>query len=192
MSVRRDALITSCIATFISLLAPLPLVSKRHPWASRIVLACHLFSKPTFHTAAARLQHPGVHVGLGVGEQLVSSQVRVVGRGDEVAAQGLLHVLVHLVVQRIEDVARWAAHEICESWWKCTEIINFFFAWMDDRCMGGWMAPARLPACPPVSFSWFLCSKSKLAWLENLHFPRMWVCGRECVPSGCEWGVNRE
>lgn len=83
---------------------------------SQIVLICHLFSKPTFDTAAARLQHPGVHVSLGVGQQLVSSQVRVVGRCNEVVAQGLLHVLVHLIVQRIEDVACWAAHEICESW----------------------------------------------------------------------------
>lgn len=69
----------------------------------------------TFYTAAAGLQHPGVHVGLGVGEELVSGQVRVVRRGDEVVAQGLLHVLIHLVVQRVEDVTRWAAHEIRET-----------------------------------------------------------------------------
>lgn len=69
----------------------------------------------TFYTAAAGLQHPGVHVGLGVGEELVAGQVRVVRRGDEVVAQGLLHVLIHLVVQRVEDVTRWAAHEIRET-----------------------------------------------------------------------------
>lgn len=75
----------------------------------------HPFLKPTFDTAAAGLQHPGVHVSLGVGEELVSGQVSVVGRGDEVTTQGLLHVLVHLIVQGVEDVACWAAHEICES-----------------------------------------------------------------------------
>lgn len=48
-------------------------VSKCHLCASEIVLAYHPFSKPTFDAAAARLQHPGVHVSLGVGEELVSS-----------------------------------------------------------------------------------------------------------------------
>ena len=72
-------------------------------------------STVTFHTAAAGLQHPGVHVGLGVGEELVSSQVRVMRGGDEVVTQRLLHVLIHLVVQRVEDVTCWAAHEACKT-----------------------------------------------------------------------------
>lgn len=69
----------------------------------------------TLHAAAAGLQHPGVHVGLGVGQELVSGQVRVVGGGDEVVAKRLVHVLVHLVVQRVENVTRWASHETCET-----------------------------------------------------------------------------
>lgn len=64
----------------------------------------------TLHTAAARLQHPGIHVCLGVGQELVSSQVRVMRRGDEVVGKRLVHVLIHLVVQRVENVTRWTAH----------------------------------------------------------------------------------
>lgn len=88
----------------------------------------------TFYTAAARLQHPGIHVGLGVGEELVSGQVRVVRRGDEVVAQGLLHVLIHLVVQRVEDVTRWTAHEICETWRK-TQTYKTQIIWNQNRCL---------------------------------------------------------
>lgn len=69
----------------------------------------------TFYAAAAGLQHPGIHVSLGVGEELVSGQVRVVRGGDEVVAQRLLHVLIHLVVQRVENVTCWTAHETCET-----------------------------------------------------------------------------
>lgn len=69
----------------------------------------------TLHAAAAGLQHPGVHVGLGVGQELVSGQVRVVRGGDEVVAKRLVHVLVHLVVQRVENVTRWTSHETCET-----------------------------------------------------------------------------
>lgn len=69
----------------------------------------------TFYTAAARLQHPGVHVGLGVGEELVSGQVGVVGRSDEIIAQRLLHVLIYLMVQRVKNVTRRAAHETCKT-----------------------------------------------------------------------------
>lgn len=72
----------------------------------------------TFYTAAARLQHPGIHVCLGVGEQLVSSQVCVMRRGNEVVTQRLLHVLIHLIVQRVENVTRWTAHETCKTCWK--------------------------------------------------------------------------
>lgn len=36
--------------------------------------------------------------------------------GDEVVAQRLLHVLIHLVVQSVENVTRWAAHEARETW----------------------------------------------------------------------------
>lgn len=38
------------------------------------------------------------------------------GRGDEVVAQGLLHVLVHLAVQGVGHLARRAAHEVGEAW----------------------------------------------------------------------------
>lgn len=69
----------------------------------------------TLDTSAARLQHPGVHVGLGVGQQLVSSQVGVVRRGDEVVGQRLVHVLVNLMVQRVENVTGGTAHETSET-----------------------------------------------------------------------------
>lgn len=73
------------------------------------------FQMLTFHTAAAGLQDPGVHVCLGMGEKLVPSQVRVVRGGDEVVTQRLIHVLIHLVVQRVENVARRTAHETCKT-----------------------------------------------------------------------------
>lgn len=72
----------------------------------------------TFHAAATRLQHPGVHVSLGVGQELVSSQVCVMGGCDEVVAQRLIHVLIHLVVQRVENVACRTAHETCKTYGK--------------------------------------------------------------------------
>jgi len=70
---------------------------------------------PTLHAAAAGLQHPGVHVGLGVREKLVSGQVCVMRRGDEVVRERLLHVLIHLMVQRVENVTCWTAHETCKT-----------------------------------------------------------------------------
>ena len=69
----------------------------------------------TLHTSAARLQHPGIHVSLGVGEKLVSSQICVVRGGDKVVTQRLLHVLIHLMMQRVENVTRWTAHETCKT-----------------------------------------------------------------------------
>lgn len=39
--------------------------------------------------------------------QLVFQQVGVMGRGDEVVAQGLAHILVEVLVLRIEDGALW-------------------------------------------------------------------------------------
>lgn len=71
--------------------------------------------QPTFDAAAAGLQHARVHLGPGLREQLVPAQVGVVGRGDEVVAQGLLHVLVHLAVQGVAHLARRAAHEAGEA-----------------------------------------------------------------------------
>lgn len=70
----------------------------------------------TFHTAAAGLQHPGIHVHPGLRHQLVAHQVGVVRGGDEVVAQRLGHVLVHVVVLWVEDVPSWAAHVICKTW----------------------------------------------------------------------------
>lgn len=58
----------------------------------------------TLHTAAAGLQNPGIHVYPRLGHELVTHEVGVVGRGDEVVTQRLCHVLVHSVVLRVEDV----------------------------------------------------------------------------------------
>ena len=80
----------------------------------------------TLHTAAAGLQHPGVHVHPGLGHQLVPHQVGVVGRGDEVVAERLLHVLQHAVVLRVEDVPRRAAHVVSNAWRKRVKSIKFF------------------------------------------------------------------
>lgn len=77
-----------------------------------MVTGCNML---TFYAATAGLQHPGVHVCLGVGEELVSSQVCVMRGGNEVATQRLLHVLIHLIVQRVEDVTRRTAHEAGET-----------------------------------------------------------------------------
>lgn len=64
----------------------------------------------TLHTAAAGLQDPSIHVCLGVGQQLISSQVGVVGRGYEIVTQRLIHVLVDLIVLRVEHITDWAPH----------------------------------------------------------------------------------
>lgn len=93
-------------------------------------------SKLTFYTAAARLQHPGVHVGFGVGEQLVSSQVCVMRGGDEVVTQRLLHVLIYLVVQRVENVTCGAAHETREACWeiqRCRESASESPLWSGQK-----------------------------------------------------------
>lgn len=66
----------------------------------------------TFNTATAGLEHPGVHVHPGLRHQLVSHQVGVVRRGNKVAAQWPIHVLVHTVVVRVENVPSWAAHVV--------------------------------------------------------------------------------
>lgn len=68
----------------------------------------------TFYAAAAGLQHPGVHVGFGMGEKLIPSQVRVMRRGDEVVTQRLIHVLIYLMVRGVENVTRRTAHEACK------------------------------------------------------------------------------
>ena len=49
-------------------------------------------------------------------DELVPHQVGVVGGGDEVVAEGAVHVLVHLVVLGTEDVPRRAAHVVGEAW----------------------------------------------------------------------------
>lgn len=72
----------------------------------------------TFHTAAAGLQHPGVHVHPGLGHELVAHQVGVVRGGDEVVAQWLGHVLVHGVVFWVENVPGRTAHVVCKTWNK--------------------------------------------------------------------------
>lgn len=90
---------------------------------------CTLFRErrlpQTFHAAAAGLQHPGVHVEAGLGHELVPHQVGVVGRGDEVVAERLRHVLGHHVVLWVEDVPRRAAHVAGETWVTHTQ--NLFY-----------------------------------------------------------------
>lgn len=70
----------------------------------------------TFDTAAAGLQHPGVHIHPRLWHQLVTHQVGVVRGSDEIVAQRLVHVLVHVVVFWVENVPRWAAHIIRKTW----------------------------------------------------------------------------
>lgn len=58
----------------------------------------------TLHAAAAGLQHAGVHARPRLRRELVAREVGVVGRADEVVAERPRHVLVHVVVARVEDV----------------------------------------------------------------------------------------
>lgn len=69
----------------------------------------------TLHTATACLQNVGVHFHSRLREQLVSCQVGVVRRGDEVIIQRQRHVLVHLVVLRVEDITCGTPHEVGET-----------------------------------------------------------------------------
>lgn len=71
--------------------------------------------KYTFNTSATILQHPRVHLRSGLGQQLVSCQVRVVRRSNEVVTKGLVHVLMHFTVQRIKYITRGTAHEAGET-----------------------------------------------------------------------------
>ena len=66
----------------------------------------------TFHTATASLENIGVHFHSRLRQQLVSGQVGVVRRGNEVVTQRLGHVLVHLIVLRVEDVACGTPHVV--------------------------------------------------------------------------------
>ena len=79
------------------------------------VRVCVCVQCQTFHAAAAGLQHPGVHVHPGLGHELVSHQVGVVGGSDEVAPQRLSHVLVHIVVFWVEDVPSRTAQVVGET-----------------------------------------------------------------------------
>ena len=93
----------------------------------------------TFHAAAARLQHPGVHVHPGLGHELVPHQVGVVGGGDEVVAEGPVHVLVHLVVLGTEDVPRRAAHVVGEA-----------LGFREGLWLAGWMDGWMDAGAPPT------------------------------------------
>lgn len=66
----------------------------------------------TLHTSTAGLQDPRVHVHPRLRHQLISRQVRVMRRGYEVIIQRLCHVLIHLVVFRVEDVSSRTPHVI--------------------------------------------------------------------------------
>lgn len=69
----------------------------------------------TLHTATACLKNIGIHFHSRLGKQLVSCQVSVVRGGDEVVSQRLSHVLVHLIVLGVEDVASRTPHEVGET-----------------------------------------------------------------------------
>jgi len=59
---------------------------------------------PSNHGATNQGHPPDVSLGAAGATDLVAGQVGVVGGGDEVVAQGLAHVLVHLGVLLVEDV----------------------------------------------------------------------------------------
>lgn len=69
----------------------------------------------TLHTATASLENIGVHFDSRLRQQLVSCQVGVVRCGDEVVTQRLRHVLVHLVVIRVEDITCRTSHVVGET-----------------------------------------------------------------------------
>lgn len=69
----------------------------------------------TFHAATALLQHPCIHVHFGLRQELVPGQVCVVGGSDVVVAQGLVHVLVHFMVQWVKYVTSRTTHEVREA-----------------------------------------------------------------------------
>lgn len=78
----------------------------------------------TFHAATALLQHPSIHVHLGLREELVPSQVCVVRGSDVVVAQGLVHVLVHFIVQWVKDVASRTSHEVREAFGRKSRVLE--------------------------------------------------------------------
>ncbi len=106
---------------FLTLCWTVPVYSK-HMYMYAVCQCLFHMSTLTFYTATAGLQHPGIHVHPGLWHQLVTHQVGVVWGGDEVVAQWLAHVLVHIVVLWVEDVPRWAAHVICKTWKKVKQI----------------------------------------------------------------------
>lgn len=82
----------------------------------------------TFHTATACLENIGVHFHSRLREQLVSCQVGVVWGGNEVVTQRLCHVLVHLIVLRVEDITCRTPHEVGKTWRKCqTSCVIFVY-----------------------------------------------------------------
>ena len=69
----------------------------------------------TLHTATTSLDNIGIHFHSRLRQQLVSSQVGVVRCGNEVVTQRLRHVLVHLVVFRVEDITCRTSHVVGET-----------------------------------------------------------------------------
>lgn len=55
-------------------------------------------------TTATSWHPPDIGFGAAGATNLVTGQVGVMGRGDEVVAQGLAHVLVYLGMLLVEDV----------------------------------------------------------------------------------------
>lgn len=69
----------------------------------------------TLHTATASLENIGIHFHSRLRQQLVACQIGVVWRSNKVVTQRLRHVLVHLVVLRVEDVSCRTSHEVGKS-----------------------------------------------------------------------------
>lgn len=112
----------------------------------------------TLHTAAAGLQDPGIHVHPRLGHELVTHEVGVVGRGDEVVTQRLRHVLMHAVVLRVEDVTGGApgiVGKACSVHRSAAAVYLRYWAQLMPTCPTGGVLcadmqlPQQFPITPP-------------------------------------------
>lgn len=69
----------------------------------------------TLHTATACLQNISIHFHPWLRKQLVSSQVCVVRRSNKVITERLCHILVDLVVLRVENITSRTSHVVGET-----------------------------------------------------------------------------
>lgn len=135
------------------------------------------FCRLTFHTATACLKNIGVHFHSGLREQLVSCQVGVVRGGNEVVIQRLRHVLVHLIVLRVEDVTCRTPHEVGKTWrvWCYSRLC----ASMKVIYIVKWIIVSKLPvpSIPSTIRCRFSGHGSNLATIStrcSLARPRIW------------------